>query len=218
MTAPTLAERISRRASSIVGGNKPQPEDPGALQKAEAALQVARDALAVAHKAHLAAVAEATGTGDGAKIRAARRELEACQAEHEVAASVWQACRDRHSASVAASDHEKRLAAMEKLQRQRNQVAVDLDAAIATMGELYAKRRQLDEALIDLTPDGRSVLATIRDGDNYFREQLGLRQIPGGMYVIRSPEYHRTCAVWARETGAAAVAALKGTPKAKPGA
>lgn len=212
MSSPTLAERISRKASAIVGGGKPQPEDPGALAKAQAGLTEARDALAKAHEAHKAAVEAATTTGDRAGIRDARRELEACQGEHEVAARVYEACKAAHDASVATDEHAKRLAAMEKLQKQRYQVAADLDAAVAAMGALYAKRRELDEALILLTPDGRMLLAAIGDGDHYFREQLGIRRVPGGAHLFRDEQYWKTCAQFARETGAAALAALK--PKA----
>lgn len=210
MTAPTLAERISRKASAIVGAGKPDPADPGALAKAEVVLQAARDALAKADRAHLAAVAEAATTGDGAKIRAARRELEAAQGDAEVAAQVYEACKRGHDASAAAGEHGKRLVALGRLQKCRYEIAAELDAWLEQGGKLYVERRRLDDEMVAMVPDGRyGALVALRDADALFREQLGLRQIPGGLHAIRSPEYHKTCSVFARETGAAALAALK---------
>jgi hypothetical protein len=204
----TLAERITKKAASLVGGSKPDqpPADPGAFEKAEAALSAARDRLAAAHQAHQDALA-AAAAGNPSSHRKTRLELDAAQAEHQMAGEIFEAAKRAHDAGQSSAARARRVAAVERLAKLRYEVGARLDARVAELAKDYAERRKLDKELMALVPGLlEHDLGYVQDAT--FREQLAAAGLPG-QKTLRGDAFP-SCSVLARETGARALAAIKG--------
>lgn len=215
MTAPTLAERLTRRAAAIIAPTKDKPVDPGGLAKAEAHLQACRDTEQVARKALHAALEAAAATGTVTAHQDQRRALDAATATVRDALTVHEIAQRNHVAGVSFAEQARMVAAVEKLLAPLYINGTALDSWLDVGGKLIADRRRLHDELIKAVPDGRyGALSVIANSDFLLQEQFAAHKIPGGVFTLRDASNRRSCAEQARTIASAAMAAAKPKPKA----